>query len=165
MTAKLVHVLGIHPTSRGFGWIVFDGPDLAVDWAAVEVSGDKNARSLLRIDAVLDQYRPRVLTFESLETKGVQRAPRVRRLLKAIVKRAVRHGIQIQPYSRAQIRQTFAASGVHTREQIAAAVADQIEALRARWPGPRKVWLGEQHNLGLFCAAACVLTYYARAHE
>ena len=160
MTSKPALVLGLHPTSRGFGWVVFAGPDAPVDWGAAEMSGDKNARILVRIDVLLKTYRPRILVLESPAkgpTKG--RSSRVKRLFNAIVKRA--KAIELHVYTRAQIQQTFVASGAVTREDIAAAVANRVDALRNRWKGPRKIWVGEQHEMGLFCAVACVLTYYA----
>jgi len=159
MTPKPALVLGLHPTSRGFGWIVFAGPDAPVDWGAAEMSGDKNARILMRIEALLTTYKPRVLVLESPAkgpTKG--RSSRVKRLFNAIVKRA--KAIQIHVYTRDQIQQSFA--GAQTREEIAAAVANRVSVLRDRWKGPRKIWIGEQHEMGLFCAAACVLTYYTQ---
>lgn len=42
-------VLAIDPTSRGFGFVVFEGPEHLIDWAVVEIRKDKEDKCLQRM--------------------------------------------------------------------------------------------------------------------
>jgi len=167
MTSAPVPVLGFHPSARGFGWALFSSRRAIVAWGAVEVSGkDKNAKALGRFDAILKTYRPKVLVLEKLDKRGsAARPPRVHELSAAVRARARAKRLRIFRCTRTKIAQTFSLQSTATRADVAAAVVNTIPVLRPRWPGPRKAWDSEHHSLGLFCAAACVLTWFAQAQD
>jgi Holliday junction resolvasome RuvABC endonuclease subunit len=152
-------VLGIHPSSRGFGWAIFEGPLVPFDWGTVSVTGAKNAKALARFEKLLDRYQPRVLALEDVEASDSQRSPRVRQLCRSLVSRAEARGVEVHLYTRSEISKTFAGANAKTRDEIAAAVAERIAVLQSRLPKPRKPWQGEHPNIALFAAAACALTY------
>lgn len=158
------YVLGLHPSSRGFGWILFEGPLSPFDWGAVEVRGNKNALALGRIEKLLDKYQPGVLVLEDFEDEGAQRSGRIRDLCCGVLRLAAARRIPVCLYTRDRIRTAFAGSRARTREEIAAAIAGQVEPLRPRLPKRRKIWVGEHPSIALFCAAACALAYYAAEH-
>ncbi len=164
MNHKHPYVLGLHPASRGFGWALFEGPLAPFDWGTADIRTDKNASALARVEELLDKYQPQIIALEEFEEEPAHRSARVRRLYRSIIARAERRGIEVRRYSRKQIENTFVAVGAKTREEIAAAIAERIEALRPRLPKPRKIWIGEHPNIALFCAAACALTWYATEH-
>ena len=156
---KRSFVLGIHPSSRGFGWALFEGPLVPFDWGAVHVKGRKNSGALARFRRLLDQYEPAVLALEEFDDGGSQRSDRIRQLCRELADLAEDRGIRVYLYSRSQIAKTFAQSDVATRDEIAAAVANRIAVLRSRLPKPREPWQSEHPNIALFAAAACALTY------
>src|SRR5262245_46393413 len=48
--------------TRGFAFVLFEGPLAPVDWSVREARGSrKDARCLARVSAILDQYLPDVL--------------------------------------------------------------------------------------------------------
>ena len=155
------YVLGLHPSSRGFGWVLFDGPGSPFDWGIADVPSHRNGEVLARVARLLKKYRPKVLVLEDFDGEAAKRAIRIRKLGRSITERAERLGIQVRLYSRDEIRKTFVAENAVTREEIAAAVAKRIDALSPRLPRPRKIWEAEHSNLALFCAAASALTHYA----
>ncbi len=155
------HVLGVHPSSRGFGWAIFEGPASLFDWGTADIRGNKNAKALMRLERILDKYQPGVLSLEAFEGTETKRAPRIRTIYRGLIKRAEARGIAVHLYTRARIRSTFADTGARTREEVAATVAERMEVLRPRLPKPRKIWIGEHPNIALFCAAALALTYFA----
>jgi len=165
---KLSHadfVLGLHPSSRGFGWILFDGPNSAFDWGIADVPSHRNSKVLARVVRLIKKYQPKILVLEAVDGNDTRRAARIRKLSHSIAERAEKLGIGVRFYSRDEIRQTFAADNATTREQIAAAVAKQIDVLAPRLPRSRKIWEAENPSLALFCAAASVLTHYATYHS
>ena len=62
-------VLAIHPTSRGFGYVVFEGPFAPYDWGTVGATGDKNAVCLRKIAMMLDRFCPETVVMEASAKK------------------------------------------------------------------------------------------------
>lgn len=157
------YVLALHPSSRGFGWILFEGPSSPFDWGTAHIRGEKNAQSLQAIEVLLDRYHPSVLVLEVFDTASSRRAPRIRDLCEGAILQAEARSIRACLYSREQIHAVLGGNGTHTRHGIAVMIADHLGMLRYRLPPPRKVWAGEHPSLALFSAAACGLAFYAAA--
>lgn len=155
------HVLGFHPSSRGFGWVLFEDSHSLFDWGTVDVRVDKrNKTTLARLDAILDRYRPNVLAMESHTDVRVRRCLRIQRLYLAVERRAEQRYILVHPVSRSQIASSSRLNGAKTRQEVAMAVAACVAALRPHLPKPRQIWVGERSAMRLFCAAACAVTYF-----
>jgi Holliday junction resolvasome RuvABC endonuclease subunit len=156
-----MHVLGFHPSSRGFGWVLFEDSRSLLDWGTVDVRvGKRNTAALARLDAILERYRPNVLAMERHDDMRGRRSLRIQRLYLAVERRAQRRYIIVHRVSRSQIESSPRINGAKTRQEVAAAVATCIAALRPHLPKPRQIWVGERSAMRLFCAAACAVTYF-----
>ena len=82
---ETVRVLGIAPSSRGFGFALFEGEHSLVDWGVKGVKGDKNARSLSNVANLVARYNPNVSSLEDCDAKGSRRALRIRELIQEII--------------------------------------------------------------------------------
>lgn len=154
-------VLGLHPSARGFGWALFEGRPLLIDCGAVEIHGEnKSAQALKQIEGLLTKWRPSVIALEDPEHPTSFRRARVRRLYRAIAERARRRGIEVCKMARREVAHTLLNDRSAKRLGVAVAVAERVEVLRPKLPRKQKIWVGEDHNMGLFCAAACALSYY-----
>lgn len=161
MTRERVHVLGFHPSSRGFGWVVFEDHRSLIDWGTVDVRVDKrSAIALARIESLLGRYRPDVLAMEGHDEMKARRCPRIQRLYLAVARCAENRYIIVHRVTRSQIENSRILSGAKTRQEVAVAVAERLAALKPRLPKPRQIWVGERSAMRLFCAAACALTYF-----
>lgn len=154
-------VLAVHPTSRGFGWVLFENPLIPVDWGLASVKAKRNARSLARFEKLLDRYEPKVVVFEQFSEHPARRASRIQELCRRMIARASSRGVHTSIFSRDTVRECFERSGARTRRDIALSIADQIEVFRRRLPRERKRWDGEDVRQSLFDAAALALTYFA----
>ncbi len=155
--------LGLHPTARGFGWIVFEGPFTPHDWGVTNATNkkqDKNEYCLRQIEKILVRLRPNALVLEAFEAHASKRQQRIARLGRAIVSLASDHGMEISVYRRGDVRACFAHVGARTRDEIAAAVARHFDALRPRLPASRRAWESEGLAMAMFSAAALVLTHH-----
>lgn len=155
--------LGLHPTARGFGWVVFEGPFTPHDWGVTNATNrrnDKNEYCLARIEKMFAKFRPDTLVLEAFESQTSLRQQRIVRLCRAIVSIAADRGIDVSVYRRGDVRACFASVGARTRDEIAAAVARHFEALRPRLPTTRRAWQSEVLSMALFSAAALVLTHH-----
>jgi len=155
-------VLAIHPTSRGFGWALFENPMLPLDWGLASVKAKRSAYSLARFERLLDRYDPKFVVFEQFEERPARRYERIQDLCRKMIWLASERGIRTPIYSRDTVRECFKHCGTKTRHGIALSIADQIEIFRHRLPRERKRW-GESEDArqSLFDAVALALTHFA----
>jgi len=155
-------VLAIHPTARGYAFVLFDGADSPFDWGDKEFRrAVKNACIVESVSKLVTHYRPRTLVMENPADARPRRSHRVLRLYRALVHLAETESVDVKLYTRCLVRQCFFAVGAATKLEIARAVARQIPALEHRLPPIRKAWMSEDARQSLFDAAALGMTYYS----
>lgn len=159
---SLVRVLVVQPTSRGFGYVVMEGPDQLVDWGIKEARENKNSRCLHQIRGLVQRYQPMVLIMENVMATGGQRSERVRELIQAISSWA-KDRLEVHPVSRQAVKRIFAPSGAVSKDEIARVVTRYLPELGFRLPPVREAWLGADPRMSIFDSAAMALTYYAKA--
>ena len=156
-------VLAIYPFSRGFAFVLFEGPESPFDWGVKEIKEKhKNTKTLDAIKKLTERYRPEVLVIENTENKSARRTSRIRKLYRMLMHLAIAEYIDVCRCSRSEVAAFFAAMGARTKYEIARAISAQIPAFAHRMPGIRKPWMSEDPRQSLFDAAALGLTYYAR---
>jgi Holliday junction resolvasome RuvABC endonuclease subunit len=151
-------VLAIHPTSRAFGWVVFEGPLAPIDWGIANAKKNHSARCMVKFEKLLNQYQPRAVVFEKFE--GAVRSDRQRLLAKTMIGFAANRDMETLIYSRADVGTAIVRKEAATRHAIASAVADLLPILRDRLPPARKLWQPEDGRQCLFDAAALGITHY-----
>lgn len=160
MRRKHTLVLGIYPNTRGFGFAVFEGILAPVDWGVFETRGkDINRRCLQKIAVLLNQQEPDFLVLENMSEGGSLREKRIRDLNEAIAVLAETQGVRTASFSRKQVRQCFGSDFV-SKHMIAETIGMRIPAFARLVPPMRKPWKSEHARMGLFDAAALVLTFY-----
>lgn len=160
MTKPLGLTFALHATSRGFAYVVFEGPFTPYDWGNVIARGNKNAVCLRKLEMMLDRFIPQTLLLEAYGKGTSLRSDRIARLYRALTAMAAGRGIEVLIYKRADIEACFSTMGARTRQEIAEAVARQIDAFGHRLPKARKPWQSEDRRMALFSAAALVLTHF-----
>ncbi len=154
-------VLSIYPTTRGFGFVLFEGPNTPFDWGVKEIKAkSKNTVALDHIRAMIERYRPEALVIEDTSERGSRRTSRIRKLYRMLVHLAEAEVVELHRYGKADIRGCFSSIGAGTKYEIAKSVATQIPAFAHRLPKPRKPWMSEDPRMSLFDAAALGITYY-----
>lgn len=159
-------VLAVYPSSRGIAFTLFQAPLSLVDYGVKGVrSGEKNARSFQTTKELIDRLQPDVLVLESCAGPHGRRAERIRRLQRLIERYAKGQAIEVHTYTKKHIRECFSGVGAETRYEIAQAIAKQLQSLVLRLPPMRKLWMSEDARMGLFDAAALVMTFYCNAKD
>ncbi len=162
-TDRKVHVLAIHPFSRGLAFALFEAPLSPIDWGVKDIRGkEKNARSLEVAKQLIEQHQPDVLVLEDCASPYNRRARRIHRLQLLIANYATGQATEVHSYTRSNIRECFKAVGAATRYEIAQAIASQITAFGHRLPPLRKLWMSEDVRMGLFDAVSFIMTFYSR---
>lgn len=160
MTPKSSLVLALHATSRGFGYVLFEGPFAPHDWGAVTVRNNKSTTCLGKLEKLLDRFMPECLVLEEYARGVSQRHQRLTRLYRSMASLAATRSIEVFVYAKAQIQACFASVGARTRHEIADAIARQFDMFRHKLPKMRRPWQSEQRGMALFSAIALVLTHY-----
>jgi Holliday junction resolvasome RuvABC endonuclease subunit len=154
-----IRVLAIDPSTRGFGFTVFEGPNLLIDWGVKETKTNKNAKTLKLVDELIERYQPSVVVVEDYEGKGSRRCDRVGELINDISKLASQKKVRIRSFSRAKVKQTFSESASNKYE-IALDIAKRFPELAPRLPRFRKPWMSEDYRMSIFDAVALGLAFF-----
>lgn len=153
-------VLGIYPTTHGFGWAVLEDPFSLVAHGVFTEYRRRRERCIDHADRLLGQYRPGVVVFPVTDPNETRRHPRAHDVSIALQRIAKDRDVEVVIYSHEEVLRTFSSEGAITRAEIAAAVAGRLPALALRLPKPRRFDDGEAKSLAMYDAAALVLTYY-----
>ena len=77
-TTTTQRVFALDPYSRGFGFVVFKGPENLIDWGLKEARREKATRCLRHVEQLIEMYHPDVLVLEAIKDPQCRRCPRVR---------------------------------------------------------------------------------------
>jgi len=153
-------VLAVHPTSKGFGWVLFEGPLTPVDWGIASAKTNKSAQCVARFKQLLDQYQPAALVLEKFDEEDSRRGERIRELAHTMHGFANNREMDTPVYSRAEVSTTITGNAKANRHAVASAVVERLPVLRHRLPEARKLWQSEDNRQSLFDAAALGITHY-----
>ena len=153
-------VLALDPSTRGFGFVVLEGPYNLVEWGIKEVRTDKHTRSLQRIGELIDTYQPDVLVIEDMADKECRRCPRVRELLRSVCQLASEKKIKTRSVSCRKVRLVFFDAQAVNKHEIANVIVRQFPELAPWQPPVRKTWMSEDSRTSIFDAAAFALTFF-----
>src|SRR5687767_2521977 len=93
--AYLEHgVLAIYPFSRGFSFVLFEGPTSPFEWDTREIreKQNRNAKTLSAIKELIDSYLPMALVIEEIG-KHSKRGARIKKLNSKIASLAEKEDI------------------------------------------------------------------------
>ena len=155
---KQTRLLAIAPSSRGFGFVIFEGDKELIDWGNKTVnSGDKNSQCLAKLEKLMNAYQPTMLVMQA--TKDSNRAARIKKLCRQIVARAKTRKLKVKLLSYRQVNDFFHPNAANTKYERAEFIAAQFpETLGVNLPPKRRAWTSEDGRMDIFEAAALVLS-------
>lgn len=153
-------IFSLDPTTKGFGYAVFELPFRLVEWGLTRVAGDKYAGALFRFEKLLSRFRPDAVILEDAEAPGSRRQPRVRQLIDALAKLARERGIVVYTIARSKVLACFSSpESAATKQSIARNLTERFPELAERLPRPRKPWQTEDERMSIFDALALAVTH------
>src|SRR6266851_1151134 len=153
-------VLAIDPTHRGFGYVIFEGPDFLLDWGVRHVEGPKNKASIAAAAELITHYHPRIMLLEDVAAKGCRRCRRVRELVEALDRYGRERGLTVRKVAQARVKRTFLPLGIRNKNQMARFVVGRFPELARFLPPERKPWMSEDLRTAIFDAAAFALAFF-----
>jgi hypothetical protein len=154
-----IRVLAVDPTSKGFGFAIFEGSTRLIDWGVKHATKDKNRASVNQVGELVALYQPDILLVEDSAAPGSRRCERVCELMARLRSLASTHKTRFRKVSMHKVRKFFAAEGARTKRQIAVSIAGKFPELEPKLPPLRKPWMSEDERMAIFDAAAFALTF------
>ena len=96
-------VLAVHPISRGFGWVLFEGPMTPVDWGIASAKVNKSEQCMKRFKQLLDRYEPAAVIVEKFPPEDARRGERIRTLAQTMRAFASNRDMDTLVYSREEV--------------------------------------------------------------
>lgn len=152
--------MGIYPRTRGFGYVIFQGPAVAHRWGIKEIRANNNSDNILKIEELVLKYQPDVVVLDDYASGGSRRGKRIESLIEDIAELCKNKRIRVCRYSRSMVRQCFSEFSAMTKLEIAQAISKTLPDLRPQLPGKRKIWLPEDPRMAIFDAAALVFAHF-----
>jgi hypothetical protein len=154
-------VLALYFNTIGFGYAVFEGITLPVDWQVRRAKDSQDSRFGSQVRELLEQFDPTVIVIR--KCLGKEQWPcsdRTKQRIRQVKALAKRRSIQVCDYSRADIRQCFLRYGATNKDEIARAIGEIVPDFHHLVPPIRRFWENEQYVMGVFDAISLIITFY-----
>lgn len=154
-------ILALHATTRGFAYVVMDGPGELSDFGIKHVEADgKNRNCLAAIEHLIVRFDSHAIVFEDTDEMGGKRSARVKHLYRDVERLAKRASLDTYAYPWQVAFDVFQDGKPKTRHDIAVMIAACLPAIKRRLPPKRKPWLPMDPRQALFDAVALGITHY-----
>jgi Holliday junction resolvasome RuvABC endonuclease subunit len=155
---KYPRILAIAPSTKGFGYAVFEGHKMLVHWGVKSVKGDKNAGAIEKVEHMIARYNPQVMVLEETASKESRRSLRIKKLTKGLVAIAEKRTIKVVLFSQKQIGRVFLGDDPGTKHTRAKIIAERFpEELGFLLPPKRRDWMSQDSRMDIFDAVALAL--------
>ena len=151
-------VLAIHPTTKGFGFVVMEGPDRIVDWGLRESKKEGLDARVALLEGLFARYSPNAFVVERYDPAR-RRSERAREFTARSVLIAAGRKVKVRVVTRAEVRTYFESRGARTKMEIARLVAQRYPELTRLLPPPRRAWMSEDARMSIFAATAMALCH------
>lgn len=150
-------ILSIDVTSRGFGYVVLETPEILIDWGVCQVRTEKRERSLVKVAALIHRFVPHVVVVEDTRHEKCRRGDHARGVIEVIANLAQTMDVPVDRVSTATVRGHYADLGETNKDDVARLIVDSFPELAPFLPKRRKVWMPEDERMAIFDAISMTL--------
>jgi len=164
-TTNPKRVLALDVRPRSFGYVVFEGPTLLLDWGVQSFRNGRNAVRVplaTKIAALLEDFQPAVVVAKEPPSRKKVNRGRTRKVLELVRHKASLRGIRTRVFNRRAGRNPFGGEERVTKHKVATALAERFTELAPILPPKRKPWQSEDYRMSIFDAAALGVAYFDR---
>ena len=160
-------ILAIDLRPRRFGYALFEGPRLLLDWgissypSMVEGGAEVAAR---RLQALLRMSSPSAIVVKTERWERAAASSSTRALTVAISREVSERSLPIRLIGQRELRGTFLNLQCETKYEIAAVLARIFPELLWKVPPKRQIWQTEHPRMAMFDAIALGLAYWQNSY-
>jgi Holliday junction resolvasome RuvABC endonuclease subunit len=154
-----LRVLGIDPSTKGFGYLVLEGADRILARGVAHVPSRRTKDLLARIEKLFSTYRPDVVAVEDVFES--RRRARALREIERIVGYAHLRDIDRTVVSLLEVRSSLGLPAGATKNEVAEKIVGLLPELAPLLPPKRRLWESELERMNVFDAAAFALAAMA----
>ena len=161
-TRKTNIVLALFVNARGFGIAVLEDALTVLNAYNVVLHTYPicNNKVLEKIKEKIDFYLPSVVILEDATGYGSRKSKRVKKMISLIEEYVQNTSLQINKYSRNDIRFVFSSFNAHSKYEIAKVITENVKQLPLALPKKRKSHEPEHYSMSIFDAIALGITHY-----
>ncbi len=153
-------ILSVYPNSKGYAYVLMEGPTIVIEKKMVSISPVDNHRILKDITDLLKNYIPDALILEDTSCKFSRKGGRGKQLLRSLSLSAKHQGIPVYSYAREDIRLVFEIWRAKSKYEIAEVIAKNIKNFEMLlYPKP-KYPDSQKYLTALFDAVSLGITHY-----
>ena len=125
-----------------------------MDWGVAQLWSKDAKEMFVRINAMIDRYRPALIVAEDVPFNGRRMRGWCR--MKSLQDLGKRRGVPVECVTRAAVKRAFA-SVATTKQEVAVVLAEEFPELETILPRPRKPWMAEDRQMNVFDALAFMI--------
>jgi hypothetical protein len=163
--APLRRVLTLDLRTRRFGYVVFAGPHVLLDWGTRSYGDEEHSSLDWRLTNLQASFAPSVILVRLITKRHGFAEPTIRRGFRSLEVFAKRMLITVNLIDQARIRSFFSGESQVNKHDIAQMIANRFPELSWRLPPERKPWQSEPTRQSIFDAASVGVFYFAQHAE
>lgn len=152
--------LVLYPNTHGIGFVICEGPKEVLDFGLKKVRSISHHRYVKKAKWLISYCKPNLVLLLDYKSGPQRISKRQEKIIDSITDLARTNQINIDTYSRSQIKQVFAAFDRSTKYDIAMLILSWYPELKNKEPHKRLPWMAEHYQMGVFDAFALMLTHY-----
>jgi hypothetical protein len=157
---KFEKILSVYPNSKGYAYVVMEGPIQVIEKKMVSISPVDNTKILKEVSDLLDLHKPNALILEDTSCKFSRKGTRGKQLLRSLSSNAKNKDVPVHFYTREDIRLVFEIWRAKTKYEIAEVIAKNIRSFEMLlYPKPRYPD-SQKYLTALFDAVSLGITHY-----
>lgn len=154
-------VLALYFNTIGFGYAVFEGITVPVDWRVRKAKDKHDTDFKSQIFELLERFDPTMIVVRKcLKQEAWPCSDRTKRRTRQVKALARRCKIPVHEYSRDDIRACFSRYGATSKDEIARAIGEIVPEFAHRVPPMRRLWDNEHYAMSVFDAVSLIITFY-----
>lgn len=155
-------ILAVYPGTRGFGFAVFEGMDMVVDWGMKTTDAEnRHERRVNQFKQLVDWFHPHIVLLQDCSCKLLRCSRCVIEAVQEMADLVTAENITLRQYTRMNIRECFGIQyDAINRNEIAQVIAERFAEFSPRLPPARKLWKEESHNMPIFDTVSLVFSYF-----
>jgi Holliday junction resolvasome RuvABC endonuclease subunit len=151
-------ILALYPNARGIDYACVELPKTVLDHGLIKPLPFCTKRLMQRVERFITYFQPTIVVLRGLEL-GKLKENNARKLIEAIIELGKERGLPVYSYTRKQIKDCFETHEAQTKHEIAQKIISWLPSLSSYAPKVRKLWLPEDHKMGIFDAVALAITH------